>query len=213
MACHDPEGARRFSPDRNAAPECPAFSSHYDVRGSRWLRALPAPAWVALALLGLLAGITAFIVFIDPDLQLVSGREKLRIQVTLPSEVALGQQFSVDARLDNDSTQWSSRWYLAMEGEFLAKGTSETSMPLPVPETITKDRMGKNLIFEYKPIAPRGWTVVRLFFTPKRAGEFPLVIKLYSPNYQHVREVEARVTVVNTHGQPIGKKEGDTHER
>jgi hypothetical protein len=199
MACHDPVGARLFSLDTNAAMDCPSFASNYAVSG--WLRSLPAPGWVALSLLLLLVCVTAFIYFIEPDMQLVAGNEKLHMMVSVESLATVGRQCRMNILMRNEGRRASSRYFIVLDGSLLS--VVDTNMPLPVPKSITQDEISNRLVMEYKPIAPHGWTVVRLYFTPRRQpGDYRLHVSLYSPNYKCYQEANAPVKVVNASPAP-----------
>ncbi len=211
MACDDANGARLFSPDRNVAPRCGAFRSRYEVRGSRWLRSLPAPAWVACTLLFVLIGLTALIWLIDPDGQLWSGRERLTIHVTMPAEMKLGVQNTVEIMVRNPAKRRGARWYLELEGSLCSNTLAEMSMPMPEPTSIARDNKGKSYQLEYPPV--KDWKKIRLFFRPKRTGEQTLEVKFFTSGLDRGRVVTARTIVVKITGTENAQKEGVTHER
>ncbi len=212
LACDDARGAALFSPDRNSAPRCPAFHSRYEVRGSRWLRALPAPAWVAATLLIVLLGTTALIWILSPDGQLWSGREQLKMEVAMPAQMQLGVPATVEVTVRNAAGQMGSRWYLELTGSLCSNTLAEMSMPMPEPASITRDREGKTFQLEYPPV--KDWKKIRLFFRPKRAGEQTLVIKLYTSGLDRGSTATARTIVVDRTTGPVNaQKEDQTHER
>ncbi|OPZ84910.1 MAG: hypothetical protein BWY76_01648 [bacterium ADurb.Bin429] len=212
MACDDARGAALFSPDRNVAPRCPAFRSRYEVRGSRWLQALPAPAWVAATLLIVLLGTTALIWILDADGLLWSGREQLTIHVSMPDQMQLGVPATVEVLVKNTSGQKGSRWYLELTGSLCSNTLAEMSMPMPEPTSLTRDRDGKKFQLEYPPV--KDWKKIRLFFRPKRAGEQTLDIKLYTSGLDPGRTINARTVVVDRSTGPVNaQKEDQTHER
>lgn len=211
MHCEDPAGERLFSPDRNVAQKCPSFHSRDEVRGSRWLRALPAPVWVAITLLLLVIGITAVIWVIDPDGQLWSGREQLSIDVTVPAQMQLGVLNTVEILIKNPTHNRVSRWYLELDGSLCSNTAAEMSMPLPEPTTLKRNSEGTNYQLEFPPV--KDWKQVRLYFRPKRLGEQTLIIKLYTSGLARGRVVNARTIVVKTRGTANVPKEGRVHER
>lgn len=211
LTCDDPVGGKLFSPDRNVAPKCPSFRSRYEVSGSRWLQSLPAPAWVASALLLLLLGITALIWYVDPNGTLWTERERLQIKVAVPAQMKIGVQNTVEITVENPIQDKGSRYYLELEGTLCSNVFAEMSMPSPEPISLSRDGKGLKYLLEYPPV--RDWKKIRLYFRPKRTGDQSIVVKLYTSGLARAQTTIGRTSVVQATGPATVRKEEPTHER
>jgi hypothetical protein len=211
LACDDPVGGKLFSPGRNSAPKCPSYRSRYAVAGSRWLQSLPAPAWVATALLLVLLGITALIAYVDPNGTLWVNRERLYVNVVVPAQMKVGVLNTIEVTVENPSGHRGSRYYLELEGTLCSNVFAEMSMPSPEPISLSRDVKGLKYQLEYPPV--RDWKKIRLYFRPKRTGEQTIVVKLYTSGLARGQNWEGRTIVVNATGPATVRKEDQTHER
>ncbi|HEX2951119.1 MAG TPA: hypothetical protein VHV83_16365 [Armatimonadota bacterium] len=175
--CKHPKAYSRFTPDGDAAKNCPEFRSRGEIRGSQLMAKLPAPLWVSALVLVILLSLTAATWFVDPAERYFLGNP-LRVETAIPQEVLAGEPFQVTMRVTNLLNRPSSRIYVEIDNRFLS--AVDWEMPQPQPERIDSDH--NRLLLEYDSLPPNGQRTLLFTFTPRQASITPFTAKIFAPS-------------------------------
>lgn len=200
--CHHPHEAMRYTPDGEAAKNCPTFRSRNEVRDSRMHWNVPAPVWVSALLLLVMVALGVAAWFIDPAGRYLYGNP-LRLETVVPAQVTVGQPFTVTMRITNLLDRESTHIYIEIGDKFLAN-----AMPaMPAPEPLRIGHYKSRLLLEYDPLQAGGQSIIQLPFTPIHKGNAPFVAKVYAPSNQ-LRHIVNVPIVMKDPGLAQGGRDG-----
>ena len=151
---------------------------------------VPAPIWVSLLIVFILAGMALAAFFIDSSNRYLYGNP-LRVETAIPKHVLAGQPFVVAMRISNPIDRPSSHIYIDVDKSFLS--VVDWVMPLPKPLRI--DRSRNRLIIEYEPISPQGDRIIQFSFIARHSGYIPFKADIYAPSNQLRQTVTAPIIV------------------
>jgi hypothetical protein len=153
-----------------------------------------APLWVSALLLLLFLGLAAAASFIDPIERYFTGGNPLRVETTVPEQVAVGQPFRATMLVTNLLNRPSTRFYVEFGEDFLA--TAEWSDASPRPLRI--DRSYNRLILVYDALPPRGQRPLQFSFIARGKGVMPFTVRIYAPSNQLQHNIVAPIKVTST---------------
>lgn len=193
--CHHPREAERYTPDGDAAKDCPSFRSRNEVRDIRMQWDVPAPVWVSSLLLVILLSLAVAAWFIDPALRYFRGNP-LYLKHNVPPEVAVGQMFNIKMFITNPMNTTSTRYYIEIGEKFMAG-----VMPgVPMPEPLSVGHYRNRLVLEYDPLPSNSSQLVLLPFKALKKGTLSFSARIYAPRNQLVQIVEATAVQVKDPG-------------
>jgi len=188
--CRHPRAFTRFTPDNQAAKDCPAFVSRHEVRGSRWLTQLAAPLWVSVLILLILGSLAAASWFIDPAARYFRGNP-LRVETAVEQQAIAGHPFQVRMLITNVMDRPSTRLYVEIGSEFLAH--ADWIVPTPQPKRLELDR--QRLLLEYESLPRNGQLQLLLTFIPRQEGTLNFIARVFAPSNQMRRVIAVPVQV------------------
>ena len=189
--CHHPREAARFTPDGEAAKDCPSFHSRNEVRDSHLHWNIPAPGWVSALMLLILLGLAIAGWFIDPSMRYFHGNP-LRLETAVPFQASLGRPFNITMRITNKLGITSTRFYLEIGEQFMSDVLSGPPSPAPLSfARFTTGQYKNRLVLEYDSLPAHGSENVLLPFIPRKKGALVFVARIYAPRNQLVGEVRS----------------------
>ena len=190
--CRHVHGLAHFRPDGDGANECPQFRSRHEVREPHMLLTIPAPVWVSGMLAVLVLVLLAAAWFVDPAGRYFIGNP-LRLETSVPAQVVPGEPFAITMRVQNLADRASTRIYLEIGEEFLARAAYR--QPMPAPRRISSYR--GRLLFEYDPLPAHGQQELVLPFTLRDDRTEPTIFqaRVYAPMNQLRYPVQVPIVV------------------
>jgi hypothetical protein len=185
--CRHSRAYTRYTPDLEAAKDCPDYRPRTEIRGSRLLANWPSPLWVSTLLCLILLSLGLATWLIDPAGQYFHGSQ-LQIITNVPQQVVVDKPFAVTMDMANLLAQPSARIYVQIDANFLAM--VDWRMPTPTPLRYGFDRHHA-LVLEFDPLPSYARRTITLPFVARHSGvtaparpgavTLPFIVTVYSP--------------------------------
>ena len=207
-ACAHPQAHLLFTPDLEAAKQCPTFVSRHEKRDARIFAAMPAPLWMVLLVTIIIGALAAIAWFIDPRGRYFVGNP-LELKLQIPAQVVTNQPFMIAMRITNLLPERSTRIFVEIGEEYLLDAVP--GMPFPPPLRIT--RGPERLLLEYGPLGSHAQLPLQLPFVQRKRGVAMFVARIYAPENRLFREIRMPISAIGMSSLPSEGKEGVRDER